>query len=209
MAQTYLPVDLIADCCALRYDQAFDRNQRSRSGLAQIERIKNMQWGRILHFVRFLWEGADVGSAQYQLDIAVVQPWKAVSWLEGVGPADFVEPPWKLVQAAAQEQVISLADVVFFRGFTTQRTVQRDAEGKPQYAIMAVDLSLVLPHGYRLNVGSLSIALASSDIPLSISVRVASTCHGNVALTAHSDGVIYIYPLRRSTAEGLEVNEEA
>lgn len=39
--------------------------------------------------------------------------------------------------------ISSLADVVFFRGITMQRAVQRDAEGKSQYAMMAVNPSRV------------------------------------------------------------------
>nr|ODN98836.1 hypothetical protein L204_02800 [Cryptococcus depauperatus CBS 7855] len=39
--------------------------------------------------------------------------------------------------------ISSLADVVFFRGITMQRAVQRDAEGKSQYAMMACNPSRV------------------------------------------------------------------
>jgi len=39
--------------------------------------------------------------------------------------------------------ISSLADVVFFRGITMQRAVQRDAEGKSQYAMMAANPSRV------------------------------------------------------------------
>lgn len=39
--------------------------------------------------------------------------------------------------------ISSLADVVFFRGITMQRAVARDAEGKSQYAMMAVNPSRV------------------------------------------------------------------
>ena len=39
--------------------------------------------------------------------------------------------------------ISSLADVVFFRGITMQRAVQRDASGKSQYAMMAANPSRV------------------------------------------------------------------
>jgi len=39
--------------------------------------------------------------------------------------------------------ISALADVVFFRGITMQRAVQRDAEGKSQYAMMAANPSRV------------------------------------------------------------------
>ncbi|TXT15634.1 hypothetical protein VHUM_00137 [Vanrija humicola] len=39
--------------------------------------------------------------------------------------------------------ISSLSDVVFFRGITMQRAVKRDAEGKSQYAMMAVNPSRV------------------------------------------------------------------
>jgi hypothetical protein len=78
------------------------------------------------------------GERAQVLDVAVVQPWKATSWLDGVSSRDFEEPPWKLVQETSQLQVM---DVRALRSIAGRIPI----DGSDKWVIFEISLGKLVP----------------------------------------------------------------
>lgn len=121
----------------LQYDQAYDKNQRSSIGLASFRRIAQLQWGKVLHFVRFSWTEKPGGKAT-TLEVAVVQPWEVVPWLDGINPADFDEPPWRLTKEKSQLQVMEVRALRHVAG-------RVPIDGSDKWVVFETSLGLLVP----------------------------------------------------------------
>lgn len=62
---------------------------------------------RFCIFVRFSWQERP-GHRATAIEIAVVQPWEFVPWLDRVDAAEFDEPPWRLTKEKSQLQVMEV-----------------------------------------------------------------------------------------------------
>jgi hypothetical protein len=92
----------------LQYDLVTDR-ARGYTGIADYQRVEQMQYGEILHFVEFRWRGVGATGAEGDLlQVAIVQPWESESLLDGDMEGDLSQPPYKLVKEVSKLQVMEV-----------------------------------------------------------------------------------------------------
>lgn len=127
-----------ADTLSIQYDQAHDRNRRTHSGLADFQRIEQLQWGQVLHFLRFPWRD-DPRRGTEDIEVAVVQPWSSACWLDNIAQEDFRDPPWRLTREVAQLQVMEVQALRHVAG-------RVPIDGSDRWVIFETTLGLLVPH---------------------------------------------------------------